>query len=290
MAARLGDADRRANADNRPVSARERIAPAAATMAVALAAGLWPSGAVARDPLQFEPDLRTLQPTELVVEFKKKQKRVVLRFSNEVANHGDGPLEIRPETATTTDCNGDGIGTDRVAYQRIYQDGNGNNRYDPGFDTGYTETAVGCKIFHPAHDHWHLDRFARYELIREKTGKVVASSTKVSFCLLDSDHAYESANLPGDPGASTYNATCRELDRQGISAGWGDRYSFALPGQGLTVTGLPAARYCLVSTANPVPVLTETNYANNAAERRLWLNPAKRRVHSLLHQRCRSGI
>jgi hypothetical protein len=257
-------------------------------MAVAIAAGLWPSGAVAGDPPLF-PDLRTLKPADLMVEFKKMQHRVVLRFSNEVANHGTGPLEIRPEPATT-DCNGDGIATDHVADQRIYQDGNGNSVYDPDIDTGYTDTTVGCKIFHPAHHHWHLDRFARYQLIREKTGKVVASATKVSFCLLDGDHVYESANLPGDPGASTYIATCGEFDRQGISVGWGDLYSFALPGQGLTVTRLPAARYCLVSTVDPTGLLTETNASNNAAKRRLWLNPARRRVKPLLHQQCRSGI
>src|SRR5204862_7290661 len=127
--------------------------------------------------------------------------------------------------------NGDGVVNDYLAVQRIYVDGSGasdNGYYDSGDTHVDTDPgSAGCKYYHPAHQHWHLTDFASYALIRERSEKVVRSSTKVSFCLLDTLRSCP--GLPGAPSTGQYLPDCSERDPQGISAGCGDIYPSLLP-------------------------------------------------------------
>ena len=54
--------------------------------------------------------------------------------------------------------------------------------------------------------------------------------------------------------------------------GWSDVYRNFLPGQYLIITGVANGDYCLVSTADPVRRLSESNEGNNSASVRLRLS------------------
>ena len=131
-------------------------------------------------------------------------------------------------------------------------------------------------MFHPAHDHWHFEGFARYEL-REVNpdgtmGAVLRTSDKVSFCLIDTHADKGGGLLPhygwGRGGSFSRYASCRARDTQGISVGYGDLYHSGLAGQSLDITGLPSTvgtTYWVISTADPQNLVLETDEGNNAA-------------------------
>lgn len=226
---------------------------------------------------QLTPDLQTLKPYKISVETTSSGERR-LRFSNEVANAGFGPLEIVPRSE---DCNGDGkIKNDRTAYQRLYQDANGNGYFDRGIDTSLTTHRAGCMVFHPAHHHWHFQDFADYELKRLSDGSVVASSTKVTFCMEDSRRALD--NLPGSP-STPYFTTCTRTSSEGISVGWSDIYGAGLRDQFIPIDGVSDGDYCLVSTADPSNKLIEGNDGNNRAATAIHLGG---NAVSVLNQAC----
>src|SRR6266404_4839798 len=172
------------------------------------------------------PDLQTLPPSDIGIEYDPTTGQKLLRFSNTIANLGEGPLEViptnNPATATTD------------AYQRLYSHDENGNWYVA--DTVY----VGTFVFHPLHNHWHFEDFARYELHDAAPdgsigSTVLASSQKVSFCL--TDYAAVDSSLE-HAGTETY-IVCGQMDPQGISVGWDDVYVWYLEGQSLDITGLP---------------------------------------------------
>ena len=112
------------------------------------------------------------------------------------------------------------------------------------------------------------------ELRQFNERRIHESSTKVSFCLLDTLQPY--LELPGSPATGQYLPDCTELDPQGISVGWADIYSSFLPGQSLDLTGLRRGAYCLRSTVDPKNHLQELDNSNNSAEHRFFLHPRKR--------------
>ena len=87
-----------------------------------------------------------------------------------LANRGAGPLELYGVVNSTTG--------ETDAYQVVYHDNGARLTYHVG-----TFSFAG----HATHNHWHFDEFAKYELRNASTGALVASSDKVSFCLLDLD-------------------------------------------------------------------------------------------------------
>lgn len=192
----------------------------------------------------LRPNLVTLPIEDLSIE--REQGVRLLRFANVIGNRGPGVLELFP---VADDCDGDGDPQDdRSAYQRLYADTNGNGVFDRGVDETATERFVGCMFFHPEHDHWHLEDFARYVLSKPKDGRVVALSDKVSFCVRDSIASWQ--GLPGAPGAPYYRG-CTQDGTTGMSVGWADLYGADLFGQSIDLTGVPDGRYCLTSIADP---------------------------------------
>jgi hypothetical protein len=206
------------------------------------------AGVVGADPAGAPhlPDLQTLVPTHLQVQVTGSTK--LLRLTNTVANLGDGPLEVRPQN--------DAGSKTTVAIQRIYT----HNK--AGTWSLAAEKEVGTFVFHPAHNHWHLEGFARYDLLN-RNSKVVRSSRKVSFCLVDST-AVPSSSLPHAAAVRRYT-TCSKDAVQGISVGWGDIYSWKLAGQSVNITRLANGRYRLRSTADPFNRIQETDDTNNAS-------------------------
>ena len=235
-------------------------------------------------PAALTPDLVTLaiQQENLLVE--RQGAETVLRLSNEIGNRANGPLEVFPG-AEPADCDGDGDPAEnRDASQRIFADTNGSGAYEAGEDAVESERRFGCMRYHPAHDHWHVLDVARYELRREATGKLVAHSRKVGFCLSDTRPAFPgptSPPVPTYPIGSGMPTGCDATSTQGISAGWADLYGFALPGQDLNVSGLRRGRYCLSSRADPLDLLDELDEGNNVRRVRLVLRPRRLIVRKL---------
>jgi hypothetical protein len=216
------------------------------------------SGADARrgsDPTPLEPDVivRPIRDVSIRMAVGVKQ----LRFATVMGNRGAGVLELFP---VADDCDGDGeIADDRSAYQRVYVDTDGDGVFERSTDEAGPETFAGCSFFHPAHNHWHFEEFARFRLVDRTTGRVVASASKVSFCIRDS---LRFAALPGSPSTSVFG-DCTRDSTSGLSVGWADIYDASLAGQALDIRGLPDRRYCLAQVADPGRRLSEADESNN---------------------------
>jgi Lysyl oxidase len=272
-----------------PDMSRRLATALAATLTILVVAGaaIVPAAGAGSHP-RLLPDLVTLRVGQGDLILKRSGKKLLLRLSNVIGNRGPGPLEIRPSGAPS-DCDGDGNpANDRATYQRIFRDSNADHAFDRDQDMESNDRLFGCERFHPPHHHWHLLDFSRFKLVRERTGRTVVRSTKISFCVIDTDHPF--AGLPGSPPRGYYPAGSADCDRDsidGLSVGWSDIYHYSLPGQKLNVTGLRHGRYCLVSTADPNNLLRESDNSNNAHRARIALHPGKRKVKRL-PGRCRS--
>jgi hypothetical protein len=230
------------------------------------------------------PDLVTLAIQQDDLALVVEGQRTVLRFSNEIGNRANGPLEIFP-SAQSSDCDANGdFANDRDAYQRIFTDSNGSGAFERDADGVASEQLVGCMHYHPAHNHWHVLNIADYDLLYEPTGETVVHRRKVGYCLTDARLAFPS---PVTPQASTYPINppgvtgCQSATTQGISSGWADAYVLQLPGQDLDVTGLPRGHYCLTSRTDPTNAITELDDANNVRRVHIALRPPKLVVEKL---------
>lgn len=189
------------------------------------------------------PDLRTVMPQHLGI--MNNHQREILRFSNSIANSGEGDWRMRPALAL------DAGHTTQDAIQEIL-DADGNVA---------EEKVVSQFEFHETHNHWHIGGIALFELrVGSPTGSVVGdNSIKTTFCLID---WYK---LEGNsPTTERIYFECNGA-YQGISPGWVDQYHQATDGQELDLTGVPAGRYYIVSTANPDSIFIEENFTNNIA-------------------------
>lgn len=181
---------------------------------------------------------------EWYLDTTEKPGRVLMRFASMTSNIGDGLLHVvalePPSNAET-----------QPTQQRLY-----------GESSVYVRPA-GSFIFHPEHDHFHLDRFETYELRPAGQPEVVASGTKASFCLTDIAIVPDRPEVP--PPALTLDLppmTCGTRE-QGISPGFTDYYGPALAGQWIDVTDVPSGAYDLVLTSDPDNILVEADETNN---------------------------
>ena len=215
------------------------------------------------------PDLKTLPPEDLrfgTATINGSSRRV-LRFSNTAWNAGQGPMDLYARTVDTTS------GKKTRVDQRVY-DSAGN----------YTPYRVGDFVFHAAHNHFHFEGFANYELwTRTEYDNWVASGrnqgqaqrrgTKTTFCLMDTLRVQA---LAGSPSSAVYNE-CGKT-RQGISVGWGDEYDYSLPDQwidlGTSTYRLPDGKYVLRSVADPKNVLYESANRSEASRESQQANEA----------------
>lgn len=255
-------------------------------LVAALSAGGWAISSAAaggQTPApELLPDLAPFRAGELEVTGSRTGARR-LRLTTSIVNAGRGPVEIAP--ARGNDCNGNGrLADDQVARQRIYLDGNADGRFDRLDDDTTIVRDAGCMAFHASHDHWHFEDFALYQLVHEATGRVVASSTKVSFCVEDLDVI--AARLPGKARHEYYD-DCDPYHPQGISVGWYDTYTADLPGQFIPLRAVRDGRYCVRITADSANRLRETREDNNRSEVAIVLQGRRARPVSL---RCRPPI
>ena len=205
---------------------------------------------VVRVPVERLPDLQTVVPQH--VQIVNEHQREIIRFSNAIANTGNGTLQFHPEFPDET-------ATDQVfqnAYQDIFDDQGNLSR----------SLLVSQFEFHPQHNHWHITGVALFEIRRANAdgsiGAVLGTnSIKTTFCLVDWYKLVGPSRTPD----RVYFECDRTAETQGISPGWADQYHQATPGQELDITGAPVGTYYLVSTANYEDTFLETDYTNNAA-------------------------
>ena len=189
------------------------------------------------------PDLRTLPPEDFRVEEDGEENTKYLRFANTVWNAGRGPLELRGESDP---------GAEKTRVTQVVHSQN----------AAAEEVEVGEFVYHPDHEHWHVEDFALYEL-RSLTpdgepGSVVASSGKVS-CVMENRRV--DAELMQEGARWEYEGCGEEV--QGISPGWGDTYGVNLRGQELNIEAVPDGEYALRSVADPENGIAESDAENN---------------------------
>ena len=209
------------------------------------------------------PDMQTVVPAHL--NLVNEHKRDLLRFSNGVANTGVGPWALRPEPSIEY-AKANNLSTvsavqeirDSGAY---YKCGEQPKQVTDCYNV-VSESVAGTFLFHPEHNHWHIDDIALFEIRKgSPTGPVVGgNSIKTTFCLIDWYKLDDNS-----PAGERVFFDCY-TSYQGISSGWVDQYHQATPGQELDLTGVPNADdYYLVSTANHAGIFLETNKTNNTA-------------------------
>ena len=175
----------------------------------------------------------------------------MLRFDNTVWNAGPGRLELEGSKRSKIYQNLYDAPTGGVRVQQLYL---GND-----------------SVFHPGHNHYHLQNFASYLLLHEDgSGAYRATAhngTKTSFCIIDTERVQ---------GTSSAQYTLCGRTLQGLTVGWADTYGARLDEQwidlGVATSTAPLAdgEYAVQSTANPpsgnaARKLTESNYGNNVA-------------------------
>jgi hypothetical protein len=126
------------------------------------------------------------------------------------------------------------------------------------------ERNAGQFVYHPTHNHIHVEAWCQYR-IREilpgdGVGDVIAEGEKTSFCIIDLS-VYNSS-LPGFPPFGQFNS-CNSTT-QGLSVGWMDIYSKNLDGQWIDITDVPNGQYWLEAEVDPEGNFLESDESNNA--------------------------
>jgi hypothetical protein len=187
------------------------------------------------------PDLKTLPPSELAFD-RLPGGTWVLRFTNTVANAGEGRLELQGEP-----------NTDPNKPQTVYQ-----NLYDAdGTQTQHNPVATDT-VFHPDHNHYHFTDFASSVLLKRDAGskryyETTKKGAKTTGCIVDWVDVSEAET-------EQLYTTC-DQDLQGLTPGWADPYYAELDGQwvvlGKSKKPLRDGEYGLKSTADPRDLLDE---------------------------------
>ena len=181
--------------------------------------------------------------------------RRYLRLSNGTANLGPGKFQIYGGMD-----NGDGT---QEVIQRVFND-----------DGTYEDRVAGLFVFHPTHNHIHVEDWAEYRLREvlpdDGVGDVVAFGDKTSFCIVDLG-VY-------DPGVPNYNPSGEFFSCgstiQGLSVGWVDVYSRHLDGQEIDITDVEPGEYWLESVVDPDNNFLEANEDNNTALIKVTIPPS----------------
>lgn len=202
----------------------------------------------------YLPDLTPVSSTlgeALSLDTNEIPGRRLLRFSTEVANTGDGPLEI---------WGGSVSGNSQQVFQRIYQE-----------DGGSRDRLAGEFVYHAGHGHIHFEGFATYDLrLTNGNGDIVASGGKTSFCLINIRQPFPDATAAAGRVHGRGGSSCGQV--QGISTGYSDVYSASLDDQWIDITGVADGTYWLEIVTDPEGNIQETNENNNSARIQIRLN------------------
>jgi len=224
---------------NRPMN---RSITKAASVTALLLGALQISAPAWSQATELRPNIRALPAFDLTVARDLATGQPELLFSVTTWNSGRGPLEIV-------------AGEMNLGKQNVYQ----RVRFSDG--THYDRLA-GSFAFHTGHSHFHFENYAVYSLQPiDAPGRSARSSSKTTFCLLDTDKI--DVGLAGAPRKAIYTTCGNQL--QGISVGWGDTYGWHLPGQAIDLSDWTDGRYKLSIVADPDNRLLETDESDNSA-------------------------
>ena len=242
---------------------KHRVVSVLIVLALAIVLGTSTVAAGRRTTTGLLPDLRTVVPTHL--QLVNEHQRETLRFSNGIANTGAGPWALRPEPSiefaranSLSEVSAVQEIRDSGAYYRC---GEQPKQVTDCYNV-VSESVAGTFLFHPEHNHWHIDHVALFEVRRgSPTGPVVGgNSIKTTFCLIDWYKLEDNSPTTERVFFDCYSSF------QGISSGWVDQYHQSTDGQQLDLTGVPNGDdYYLVSTANHAKIFREADPMNNAA-------------------------
>jgi hypothetical protein len=188
-----------------------------------------------------------------------------MRFSQIIANVGEGPFELRYRM--------EGLLTDQQLRQRIYRS-----------DGSFADRVADTYEFHAAHAHFHYKNFARSKIWKaDARGRRIGTEPvrvgkKNGFCMIDVEPIW--FGRIGDGPRSYYFPRCNaptEHDASGtymtngISPGWADVYNWFLGDQYIDVEGVPDGCYVLQTIADTENTIVESNEHNNSISRRFVL-------------------
>lgn len=189
------------------------------------------------------PDLAIQEPQQLFI--RRQANGRALRFDTSTMNIGEGPFEVLGHHDKERNQ------TFASQYVKL-SDGTGR----------YKE--VGAFVFHPTHNHWHVENYVKYELLtvneNNEPGEKKAESEKISSCFWD--RRVFNLDLPSAAKVRNYPYSCTQTS-QGISVGWADIYEATFDGQEIIIDAVPDGRYFLRYQVNPDNIFEEKDTANN---------------------------
>ncbi|WIG16353.1 lysyl oxidase family protein [Kocuria rosea] len=214
------------------------------------------------------PDLVMLPLQSIHLGYEGQEK--VLRFTADVLNDGDGPMQVTGVRSSTAE-------PDLQVSQEILQ-------AEGGWRSVETDAVMRYETF-DGHDHFHLQEFQRYQL-RPEGSDEWRGSRKEGWCLRDD------GSLRGAPSRySDEDYYCGEDEEnditeltQGMSEGWVDSYSWYLEGQYIELAGLELpGNFCLEAEADPNGALIEKSDDNNVTSTLVRITEAE---VSVVEQGC----
>ncbi len=203
------------------------------------------------NPDWLVPDLRMAGIRDFRVTYSGSRK--LLRFSTTIVNVGEGPFEVRGARTNSSEST--------MRTSQIIRDKNGLLWHMR------RPTDAVMRYSGDGHDHWHVQRIVVSEIRPiDKLDAAPRRAAKTGFCFFDTT-AYR-LSLPGAPSGPRYfGSSCGVRGSlkalQGISVGWGDKYSWNLAYQWIDISNMPDGVYRVCSTADPQGWYIETNDVNN---------------------------
>lgn len=246
------------------------------------------------------PDMMTVVPKHMSIQ--NNQQGEWLRFSNGLANVGDGPWWLEPELPgadATVSCQGAYqviTGPEHFPDRQLLADG---LTIPSPADTYQARCKKGSFDFHESHNHWHIDNVGEFKLCAaddfetEGAGCEAALTSagvptrgiKFTFCLID---WYKLADNTANSDDTRNFFDCAS-GHQGITPGWVDQYHQSTDGQEIEITGLPGGAYVLVSTVNVgaqdgAPIYEESDVTNNTSYVRFDLDRSSKGNPKILNE------
>lgn len=242
------------------------------------AACVCPDGSQVCDLL---PDMTA---SALIIQNEHTEYPGYMTLSNATPNIGWGPMEIHGSDScycglqsvpcSTLTCP-DGSFPKQKLIQTIYHKDNGTI-------TSTNVLTTGVMSYHSDHSHIHVDNWAEFTLRKSTsnpdatTWPIVATGTKVSFCLINlgdctSNNGYcrdgnsgpvvTQADIPNSPFGTVSGCG----PDQGIYVGNLDIYHQGLAGMSIDLTGVCNGDYYIVSITDPDNDFLESDETNNWA-------------------------
>ena len=184
------------------------------------------------------------------------EAKLLLRFNGYIHNVGPGALDFRGSRNSPSEP--------MKPFQRVYT-ASGSFKEEPS-------NAELIYVSADGHEHWHLQRAAKYSLWNAEKTAEVTPAQKVGFCLDDSEHVETGV---GPEEAIYSDSTGREFCKQhqpeatslfeGVSAGWRDLYSSNLAFQWVDASNVLPGEYWMREDVNPTGVIKEAGGANTPA-------------------------